>query len=456
MNAEHKQIIDSLQLKYKSSKDLMAHEFDYFGKKIILLYLESMSDDEKIKKHIIKPLLLCETENEFTLHLLSLPGCKKISDLNGLEKQLIGGETLIFLSQGVYSYKVTKVNNDQPLEATVEMSVLGPQKALSEDLQTNITLLRTRYPSENLRIESSTIGTLSNTPIALLYDVEFVDKKILKELKKKLSDIKVDMIQAVGQMENQLTDKKYHLFPVTLNTERPDRLALNIAEGKIIILVNGTPFGLVVPAVFFDFISSMDDLSHTYWVSRLMILLRYIGLGITLVLPALYIVITSYNPEIVRSQLALTIAGSRAAVPYPSYFEVVFMMIAVEMLIESSVRLPKAIGPTATTVGGLILGQAAQQAQLVSSIMIIITAFVAISNFTIPVNAMSFAVRCARYPLIILASFFGLVGLVAGVFLILCYLTDLRSFGRPYLKIFWGANRKIKSISERKKKEEQG
>lgn len=144
-------------------------------------------------------------------------------------------------------------------------------------------------------------------------------------------------------------------------------------------------------------------------------------------------------------------AGSRAGVPYPSFYEVIFMMLAVEMLIEASIRLPKAIGPTATTVGGLILGQAAQQAELVSSIMIIVTAFVAIANFTIPINAMSFAIRCVRYPLLLLASFFGIVGLVAGIIVTLCVLVDMRSFGTPFLAIKWGTSKKIEAISENSK-----
>uniref|UniRef100_UPI00115505A9 spore germination protein n=1 Tax=Gottfriedia luciferensis TaxID=178774 RepID=UPI00115505A9 len=144
-------------------------------------------------------------------------------------------------------------------------------------------------------------------------------------------------------------------------------------------------------------------------------------------------------------------AGSRAGVPYPSIYEVLFMMVALEMLVEASIRLPRVIGPTATTVGGLILGQAAQQAQLVSSIMIIITAFVAISNFTVPISAMSFAIRCIRYPLIILATLFGMVGLIGGVITLICYLANKRTFGTPFLAIEWGSTNKIETITQNPK-----
>ncbi|MFC0273977.1 spore germination protein [Metabacillus herbersteinensis] len=159
---------------------------------------------------------------------------------------------------------------------------------------------------------------------------------------------------------------------------------------------------------------------------------------LTITLPALYIAIVSYNPVIFRIQLTTSIAGSRAAVPYPSFIEVFIMLFLIEALVEASIRLPKSIGPTATTVGGLILGQAAQQAGLIGSIMIIITSTVAISNFVIPINAMSFAIRVVKYPLIILAIFFGITGVISGVYCFLLYLANMRSFGEPYLRIFIG------------------
>lgn len=448
---ENQKLITDLKSKFDDSKDFIIHQFEYYDQDIFLLYIETLCNDDKIKKDIIEPLLMCEKETKFTLHLLSLPSCKKVNEVDDLETLLFKGRILIFISNSIYSYDVANETNEESLETVLEMSVQGPQKGLSENLNKNITFIRNRYPSPNLTVENQTVGTISKTPIAILYDQTLFNEDILKDLKKRISQIDMDVIQAAGQLQNALTRKKHHLFPLMLTTERPDRIALNLSQGKIVVLLKGTPFGLIVPVTFFDFISAMDDLSHAYWVKMLMVWLRYIGLAMTLILPSLYVAITSYNPEIVRSQLALTIAGSREAVPYPSFFEVIFMLLAVEMLVESSIRLPKAIGPTATTVGGLILGEAAQQAQLVSSIMIIIVAFVAIANFTIPINAMSFAIRCARYPLILLATFFGVLGVVAGMILLLCYLCDLRSMNQPYLKLSWGASKKIEEISENQK-----
>jgi len=447
--------IEKLKEQFQDSADLTVHEFEFYHDKIRLVFLQTLCDDKKIKDNILQPLMLCERRTTYVLHLLSLPASKPYSKDDDVTKLLLEGNVLILLDNEIIFYKATKINNKEPQEANVEMSVLGPKKALSENLDNNITLVRSRYPTNKLKVENSEVGTMSKTKIAILYDVDYVQHDVLDDLKERLSNINIDMIQAAGQLENALTTEKFTIFPTMMITERPDRIALNLSQGKIVILLDGTPFSLILPAVFFDFISSMDDLFHAFWVKQLMVLLRYSGLLITITLPSIYIAITGFNPEILRSQLALTIAGSRAAVPYPAFFEVILMLLAVEMLVEASIRLPTVIGPTATTVGGLILGQAAQQAQLVSAIMIIITAFVAISNFTIPINAMSFAVRCLRYPLIILSSLFGIIGLIAGLVLVLCYLTEIRSFGKPYLAIYWGSSKEIRVISETPKEEQR-
>jgi hypothetical protein len=270
-----------------------------------------------------------------------------------------------------------------------------------------------------------------------------VNETDLQQVKQSLGDIKLDVLQASGQLGNKLSRQKYMLFPTILVTERPDRITFNLAKGKMVILVEGTPFALIVPSVFYDFMSSMEDTYQPFWISQFLTSLRYIGLLISIVLPALYIGITAFNPEIVRVQLALSIAGSRVGVPFPAFIEVMFMLLMMELLTEASIRLPKSIGPTATTVGGLILGQAATEAGLVSNIMIIIVASVAISNFVIPINTMSFAMRVVKYILLLFSVFFGIVGLVMGCIALIVYLAHLDCFGQPYLKLFISEKRRL-------------
>ncbi|WP_311198761.1 spore germination protein [Paenibacillus hexagrammi] len=187
--------------------------------------------------------------------------------------------------------------------------------------------------------------------------------------------------------------------------------------------------------------ASMEDFYQNYWISRFVVILRMLGLFVSTTLASWYVGLVSYNPEVLRVQLSLSIAGSRASVPYPSYVEVFFMLIMTEMLIEASIRLPKSIGSTATTVGGLILGQAATQAGLVSNIMIILIAAVAISNFVIPINMMSFGMRVAKYVLLLFTTMFGLMGLIAAFIGLVAYLASMESYGQPYLKLYFESSR---------------
>ncbi|TVX98976.1 spore germination protein [Paenibacillus cremeus] len=399
-----------------------------------LYYINTICDQAKIEKLLITPLYSIHEQVEY---IQSLCVSNEVTSTNELYSYLIRGKALIVCSVAdYYFFDANQVLNDKPGDTTMETTILGSQIALSEEIKTNVNLIRHRYPSEGFRLEEFELGKVSRTKAMILYDLHLVNPMVLAELKRKLSKIKVGMVQATGQLEKLINNKKRSLFPTMMITERPDRVALNLSHGKIIVILDGTPFALILPAVFYDYMSAMDDLYLQYWVSKGLILLRYIALFIAITLPAIYISVISFNPEFFRVQLTLSIAGSRAAVPYPSYLEVIFMLFMIEALTEASIRLPKFIGGTATTVGGLILGQAAQQAGLVSSIMIIITAAVTISNFVVPINAMSFSIRALRYPLIVLSSLFGLVGVIVGLFCLICYLANLQSFGQPYLKLF--------------------
>lgn len=221
-----------------------------------------------------------------------------------------------------------------------------------------------------------------------------------------------------------------------LLTERPDRISYNLAGGKIIIMMEGTSLAIIAPVIFYDFFVSMEDLYHQFWISKFLMLLRYIGLFTCLFLPGLYVAVTAYNPDLLRAELALSIAGSRIGVPYPSFLEVLFMLIVMELLTEASIRLPKAISATATTVGGLILGSAVTEASLTSNIMIIVISAVAISTFVIPVNEMSFSVRVMRYFILFFSILAGMAGLVLSFLGLIMYLSNKTSFGVPYFKMY--------------------
>lgn len=428
--------LDWLNEQLGSSLDVVSKELVLDTKSVSIMYIKSIVDQKKVEGQIIKPFYEMATLDDYQQYLESLPEKTEYKDDADVLNKIVHGCILI----QVYSTRILleyKIYADSSVgDATIETVVQGPQKALSENLGINLNLIRHRYHQASLRILSKEYGVKSKSQLLLLFDEKLVDQRLLADVQKKLDMLSIDMLQSTGQIMRHLTEQKRSLFPTMMLTERPDRIAYNLAQGKIVIILEGTTFALIVPAVFYDFLSTMEDFNHTYWIGKFLIVLRYMGLFINIILPSLYLSLVAFNPEILRIQLTFSIAGSRASVPYPTFVEMLFLLIITEMLIEASIRLPKQIGPTATTVGGLILGQAASQAGLVSNIMIIIVATIGISNFVIPVNEMSFAIRVAKYVLLAFSVFFGILGVILGFIGLIIYLCNLESFKQPYIKLF--------------------
>jgi hypothetical protein len=436
MKTPIEEIKEKLEKTFQSSIDIEYQNLQNGSFELDILYIKSLCDENKLNKSLFKPFFTCKEKFEFGMHLRSEPAVTPFNTEEQAVASILRGNAILFLSTDIYLFDANKVVNGTLLEPSTETTLQGPRYSMSEDLNTSLNLIRNRYPSTQLQVEQTSVGSTSKAKVYIVYDQSLVNPSVLEGVKKDLHQVNTDIVQAAGQLHNLLTQKKRTLFPKLIITERPDRVVINLAQGKVILLLEGTPFALVAPAVFYDFFVAMDDLYQTYWVSRFLVLLRYFGLFISIIIPAFYIAITSFNPEILRVQLTVSIAGSRAAVPYPSYLEVIFMLGMMELLTEASIRLPKYIGSTATTVGGLILGQAAQQAGLVSTIMIIVTAAVAIANFVIPINAMSFAIRVTKYILVLLTTLFGTIGLLVGFLGIIIHLADMRCYGQPFLKFF--------------------
>jgi len=431
---------------FAEAKDLNTHRIHNHEFTLEVAYIGSLVDESKVSDYILVPFT--KEEQSFKYLVETNPSFKKIEDPARWADNLLRGFILLNLDNSIYTLDAARVIRNQTPIAEVESSVQGPQTALSEDLVDSINLIRSRYPSAELKIEEGTVGTVSLTRMLLLYDQQRVDPTVLANIRGRLKEVSLEIIGAVGELEKELSSPRRSLFPTMIITERPDRVARALSQGKITVMLQGSMFALVLPANFFDFMHAMEDKYESMWMTKFLISLRYLSILLTTTLPALYISVISYNPELFRVQLAFSIAGSRSAVPYPSFIEVFLMLFLIEALIEASARLPRYVGSTATTVGGLILGQAAQQAGLVSSIMIIVTSVVAISNFVIPIASMSYAIRFLKYPLIVLSIFFGVVGVAFGMFVYLTYLCQLRSFGKPYFRFLDNITKKQGDIGQ--------
>nr|WP_236587819.1 spore germination protein [Tumebacillus amylolyticus] len=419
----------------QKNEDFLTREFEKNKFTICLYYFASVCNEADIFKKLISTFYRTESAADYETYLKSFPNWSvRSSEAEAIEKML-DGHVIISIHEQMISVSMRNFMSRSVDVSTDENILQGPKDGLSENIETSLNLIRNRYKRKTLLVESHFVGNDSNIKLIVLFDETLAETTTLATLKEKLSQLQMTILQSAGQLQKNLIHNKFNLFPLFLTTERPDRVVKNLAEGKIVILLEGSSWGLIGPVTFFDFFKSMDDTVQMPIIGKFLLTLRYVALLITLILPALYISIISYSPDVLKVQFALLVAGSRMTVPFPSYIEIMFMLILTEFLIEASIRLPKTISPTATTVGGLILGQAATEAGLVANVMIIVISVVAISNFVVPVNAMHQAIRIIRYPLILLASFLGTIGVVVGLLALLAYLCSLRSLGKPYMKL---------------------
>ncbi|WP_228548307.1 spore germination protein [Sporosarcina obsidiansis] len=430
--------LNRLAKQLEPSADVVKKTLKRKGDIVHILYLKSVVDMMQLQAIVVKPFYEISEDQDFAEYIKCLPYETKMP--TGDEEVLIEitkGNVFVMIGKQITLLELKMVAASAVQEAKMEPTIHGPQLGLSESIETNINLIRQRYHQPSLIIETLQLDECSNRSIALFYDKDRVKPKLLENIKKRLKTLDVELVQGGADLQYYLNNKKYSLFPTSLLTERPDRILHNMTAGKVVIMVDGSPHAIIAPIVFFDFMLSMEDTYYSFWVVMLIRFLRYGGLLTCIMLPAMYVGITSYTPDVFRTELALTVAASRIGVPYPSFIEVFFMLVFIELLTEASMRLPTMISATATTVGGLILGTAAVDAALTSNIMVIVVSLVAISTFVIPISEMSYAVRASRFMLLLYTTAFGLAGLVLGTLGLVMYLINKDSFGEPYLRMFW-------------------
>ncbi|MGB7605018.1 MAG: spore germination protein [Lutisporaceae bacterium] len=321
-------------------------------------------------------------------------------------------------------------------EPTTEAVIRGPKEGFTETYRFNSALVRRRIRDPKLKLKQMQIGRRSFTDIGIMYIEDIAKPELVLEVKRRLSTIDIDAILDSGYIEELIEDNPYSLFPQIKATERPDKVASELYQGKVAILVDNTPFVLIVPATFNTFFHAAED-HYIRWIPATTLrLMRFIAGTLSLITPALYIAGTSYHPGIMPTKMVLSIAAAREGVPFPAVIEALIMELTFELLREAGVRLPTLIGGVVGIVGGLVIGQAAVEAGIVSPIMVIIVAVTAISSFSIPDYGFSHAFRLFRFLLILAAGFLGLYGIVLVLLLMLGHLVRLKSFGTPYLSPF--------------------
>lgn len=365
---------------------------------------------------------------------------KAQEDLDIIYKLILSGETLFLLDGrdkglvlGTRFYPVRSV--DEPATETL---IRGPRDGFTESLRMNTALVRRRVRDTRFKIVSKEVGTRSKTDIALMYIEDIVDSKILREVHKRIDNIDIDAILDSSMLEHLIEDNYLSPFPQMENTERPDSVASGLFEGRVCIIVDNSPFALMIPGTLGTLLQSSEDHYSRWLESSFVRILRVIALGLVLFSSSLYISITAFNPGLLPTRLIYYIGASRINVPFPAVIEAMMMEIIMEVIRQAGTRISGPIGSTIGIVGGLIIGQAAVEAGIVSSLMIIVVAVTTVATFAIPSYELSAALRILRFVFMILAGFFGLYGIILGVLLLGSHIIVLDSFTIPYASPYSG------------------
>ncbi len=407
-----------------------------------LIYYEGMSNTTIINNNIIKSLLeLGGDESEgFDAMLyerfITQASAVTYRDMDDVCEEVNFGCCALFVD-GVDCSFVFDVKGweHRPIgKSENEQSIYGPQEAFSEMVRTNTSLVRKIIKTEKLIACGVKVGNVSKTRGVLLYIDDIANKKLVDEVKRRINGISTDYIISVEQVQMFIDDKTMLVTPRTMATERPDRAARALTEGRCVLILNGSPRALILPSNAFELTHAASDDYLDVPFATMSRIVRLIGMSLSLLLPALYLAITLYHQEIIPTYLLYSISASRENVPFPSLVELLLMDISFELIREAGIRMPSPIGSTLGIVGGLILGQAAVSAKIVSPIMIIIIAITGIGSFTASDYSLGWTYRLLRLAFIILATGFGLFGIGVGIVLYSLYLGKMESFGVPFLK----------------------
>ncbi len=434
------------------SNDVVIREFSSANDmvKFGLVFIDGLVDKKLIHDHILRPIQSDTVVKKHTeqmrrgnaldvlqAHITSPSEIATAPDMTQALKQVLNGDTALFIDgeEKVLIYGTREWQMRSIGEPQTEAVVRGPREGFTETLRTNTSLLRRRIRHENLRLESMLAGRRTGTEIVLAYIDDIVNPRVLEEVRRRIAAIDTDSILESGYIEEFIEDTPWSVFPQIQNTERVDKAAAAILEGRVVIMCDNTPFTLIVPTVFLQFLQASEDFYERSGIigATLIRVLRLFVLNVALMLPALYVAVTTFHQEMLPTPLLLSIAAAREGIPFPAVVEALLMEATFEVLREAGVRLPKPVGQAVSIVGGLVVGDAAIRAGIVSPAMVIVVASTAIASFAIPAFNAAISLRLLRFPLLILGGIMGLYGVIFGLLIILIHLAGLQSFGVPYL-----------------------
>lgn len=462
--------METMKIKYNAliNSDIIIRDFTLTARNkqynAFIIYIDGMVDSQLINNFVLDPLMLRNRANIFdgnenkviseaVTNNITIRKVKKFNLIDYIYNSLIpqnsveknekfddiisginSGNCALFVDTINVAFNIDVKGFKQRSVDTPnnEIVIKGPQEGFVENIRTNTSLLRRIINNENLIIENIEVGDITKTKCGVCYMKNITNSDLIAEVKYRLNNLSVDSILSTGQLEQLIEDDDKIGIPQVLSTERPDKCTKYLMQGRVIVLVNGNPYALIMPATLIDFMSSPEDTNLRTLFANFLKAIRIIAVFLTLLLPGLYISVTSFHQEILPTELLFSILSARENVPFPVIFELLLMEISFELIREAGLRVPSPIGPTIGIVGALILGEAAVNANIVSPILIIIIAITGISSFAIPDFSFGFHLRVFRFLFTILGFIAGFLGIGLGMFVYISILSDIKSFGVPY------------------------
>ncbi|MBP1989960.1 spore germination protein [Paenibacillus eucommiae] len=433
-----------IRMLFAKSADIMIQKYHFdvdghYGEPL-LLYCNGMADLKQLNQYVL-PQLENMIRNgsihseQVTGKTLPLEPIDLKAGVGALVSSVYAGNLIVIFEtvQLLYALDIADPPHRQPEESNTETTIKGPKDGFTEELVTNIALVRKRLRTQSLCYEQFIVGRRSKTKVGLLYMEDITKHEVVEEARSRLNGINIDAIFSSAQLEELLSDSSNSLFPLLDYTGRPDYIADCLMHGRLAIIVDGAPTAVIAPANFTLLLKSPEDAYFPFYYVTLERFLRLLGLIIALFLPGFWVSLSSFHMDQLPFPLMATVTLSRIGLPLPAPLEVFLMLGLFELFREAGARLPKAVGQTVAVVGGLIIGDASIKAGLASTTMLVVSATTAVATFTLVNQSLSGSVTIIRLYVLLCSSFLGMYGFFLAVFSVVLYLSQLKSFGMPYL-----------------------
>lgn len=417
------------------NKDIVFRDFCFSGREAFALFIDGMADSDKISEFILRPLLNMSSAGYKPENILQISSLARESDFGKAVTAVLQGDSAIYIDgeSSVYICETKGFDKRGVEKPQVENSITGSQEAFTENLRTNTTLIHRIIKNQGLTTEIVKVGRMNNLSCGVMYLNGVVNIKLVEEVKRRLNGIDTDFVQSGGMVEQFIEDHGASLFQTVVTTERPDNTAAFLMQGRVAVIVDGSPRVIIAPVTLFSILKTSEESALRAHYASTVRAIRILAVFAALLMPALYLAATTFHPEMIPAGLLISIAKSRLNIPYPAMLELLLMEVAFEMIREAGERIPGALGSTIGIVGGLILGEAAVSAGLVSQGCVVIIAFTALGNFAIPQYQASFAARLLRIIFLVCAGLFGFFGVGVAFVILVGYVNSLTSLGTDFV-----------------------